>query len=235
MRRLLVVDDDPEVCAVIQAYGESAGWQVRVAATGAEALAAIRTEAPDVVVLDVMLPDQSGWDVLEKIRAVSDLYVIMLTARTAESDRILGLTRGADDYLAKPFSPGELMARCQAVMRRPRGDRAHGSEGAEVIAVNGLTVDPDQHRVEVDGQAVELTALEFTLLLTLARHPGRVFTRDQLVTSVWGDAYEGYERVIDVHVGHIRRKLADDPDAPRFIDTVRGVGYRFRPPAGARP
>lgn len=235
MRRLLVVDDDPEVCAVIQAYGESAGWQVRVAATGAEALAAIRTEAPDVVVLDVMLPDQSGWDVLEKIRAVSDLYVIMLTARTAESDRILGLTRGADDYLAKPFSPGELMARCQAVMRRPRGAHADGSEGAEVIAVNGLTVDPDQHRVEVDGQAVELTALEFTLLLTLARHPGRVFTRDQLVTSVWGDAYEGYERVIDVHVGHIRRKLADDPDAPRFIDTVRGVGYRFRPPTGARP
>ena len=234
MARLLVIDDDAEVRAVIQAYGESAGWTVEGAATAVAGLSALDGAGPDVIVLDVMLPDRSGWDVLAAIRRRSDVYILMLTGRGAETERILGLTRGADDYLVKPFSPGELLARCQALLRRPRGPRAAVLPTAEVLRVGPLVIDTAARRVEADGEPVELTALEFSLLHALAGHPGRVFTRGQLVSAVWGDAYEGYERVIDVHLGHIRRKLGDDPDAPRFIETVRGVGYRFLPEAAER-
>ncbi len=235
MPQLVVIDDDAEVRSVIQAYGESAGWIVRGAATAAAGLAALADARPDVVVLDVMLPDQSGWDVLATIRQRSDVYILMLTGRGTEAERILGLTRGADDYLVKPFSPGELLARCQALLRRPRGATAEPGSTEEVVRAGPLLLDTARRQVEVDGAPVELTALEFTLLLALARHPGRVFTRGQLVAGVWGGDYEGYERVIDVHVGHIRRKLGDGPDSPRFIETVRGVGYRFLPPATVRP
>ncbi len=235
MARLLVIDDDAEVRAVIQAYGESAGWTVAGAATAVVGLADLERTEPDVVVLDVMLPDRSGWDVLAAIRRRSDVYILMLTGRGAETERILGLTRGADDYLVKPFSPGELLARCQALLRRPRGGRDAVPPSPEVLRAGPLVIDTATRRVEADGAPVELTALEFSLLQTLAGHPGRVFTRGQLVSAVWGDSYEGYERVIDVHVGHIRRKLGDDPDAPRFIETVRGVGYRFIPAAAERP
>lgn len=235
MARLLVIDDDAEVRGVIQAYGESAGWTVAGAATSVVGLAELERTKPDVVVLDVMLPDRSGWDVLAAIRRRSDVYILMLTGRGAETERILGLTRGADDYLVKPFSPGELLARCQALLRRPRGGRDAVPPSPEVLRAGPLVIDTATRRVEADGAPVELTALEFSLLRTLAEHPGRVFTRGQLVSTVWGDSYEGYERVIDVHVGHIRRKLGDDPDAPRFIETVRGVGYRFIPAAAERP
>lgn len=235
MPRLLVIDDDAEVRGVIQAYGESAGWTVEGTATAAAGLAALDGPQPDVVVLDIMLPDRSGWDVLASIRRRSDVYILMLTGRGAETERILGLTRGADDYLVKPFSPGELLARCQALLRRLRGARDGALTTAEVLRMGPLTIDTAARRVEIDATPVELTALEFSLLQAMARHPGRVFTRGQLVAAVWGDAYEGYERVIDVHVGHIRKKLGDDPDAPRFIETVRGVGYRFLPPAAERP
>lgn len=233
MARLLVIDDDAEVRAVIQAYGESMGWTVEGVATAAAGRAALEGTRPDVIVLDVMLPDSSGWDVLAAIRQRSDVYILMLTGRGAETERILGLTRGADDYLVKPFSPGELLARCQALLRRPRGARDAVPPTAEVLRVGPLVIDTAARRVVADGAPVELTALEFSLLHALAGHPGRVFTRGQLVSAVWGDAYEGYERVIDVHVGHIRRKLGDDPDSARFIETVRGVGYRFLPPAAA--
>lgn len=234
MPRLLVIDDDAEVRTVIQAYGESAGWTVRGVATAAAGLTARNDDRPDVVVLDVMLPDQSGWDVLAAIRRQSDVYVLMLTGRASEAERILGLTRGADDYLVKPFSPGELLARCQALLRRPRGAPLLPA-AEDVLDLGSLVVNVARRQVEIDGQPAELTALEFSLLLALARHPGRVFTRGQLVAAVWAEAYEGYERVIDVHVGHIRKKLGDQADAPRFIETVRGVGYRFLPPAGERP
>ena len=234
MPRLLVIDDDAEVRGVIQAYGESAGWTVGGAATAAASLAELQETEPDVIVLDIMLPDQSGWDVLAAIRLRSDVYILMLTGRGAEAERILGLTRGADDYLVKPFSPGELLARCQALLRRPRGAAGTALSAGDVLRLGSLVVDAGARRVEVDGAPADLTALEFSLLQALARHPGRVFTRGQLVAAVWGDAYEGYERVIDVHVGHIRKKLCDDPDAPRFIETVRGVGYRFLPPAAER-
>jgi len=236
MPHLLVIDDDAEVRGVIQAYGESAGWTVEGAATAAAGLAALGGSEPDVVVLDIMLPDRSGWDVLTAIRQRSDVYILMLSARDTETERILGLTRGADDYLVKPFSPGELLARCQALLRRPRGARSRApSTAGEVLRSGPLVIDTAAHRVEVGGAPVEFTALEFTLLQTLARHPGRVFTRGQLIAAVWGDAYEGYERVIDVHIGHIRKKLSDDPDVPRFIETVRGVGYRFLPPVAEQP
>ncbi len=235
MPRLLVIDDDAEVRGVIQAYGESAGWTVAGAATAAAGLADLEETRPDVIVLDIMLPDRSGWDVLAAIRRRSDVYILMLTGRGTETERILGLTRGADDYLVKPFSPGELLARCQALLRRPRGAAGTALSTGDVLHLGSLVVDAAARRVEVDGTPADLTALEFSLLHSLARHPGRVFTRAQLVDAVWGNTYEGYDRVIDVHVGHIRKKLGDDPEAPTFIETVRGVGYRFRPPAAERP
>jgi DNA-binding response OmpR family regulator len=228
--RMLVVEDDAEVAALVAAYAESAGWEVETAGRVEQGLAAFGRMSPDVVVLDVMLPDGSGLDLLSAIRARSDAYVVLLTARGAEADRITGLHRGADDYVVKPFSPGELMARCQALLRRPRGDVQAGAHaGAQVLRFGDLLIDPAQYRVELAGEPVALTALEMSLLLVLARQPGRVFTRSQLVEALWSTAYEGYDRVIDVHVGHLRRKLRDEADAPRFIETVRGVGYRFRP------
>ena len=229
---MLVIDDDPEVRSIIEAYGASAGWSVEGAGTAAEGLSRLNAGTPDVVVLDVMLPDATGWGVLSAIRARSDVYVLMLTARGSESERILGLMRGADDYLVKPFSPGELLARCQALLRRPRGTPTVDGPAAASLHLGSLRIDPDQRRVAVGSRQIDLTALEFTLLLTMARHPGRVFTRGQLVAAIWGEDYDGYERVIDVHIGHIRRKLEDDPEAHRFVETVRGVGYRFVAPGG---
>lgn len=220
--RLLVVDDDPWVRSLVEAYALGLGWTVDTAGSAAEGLASFATGHPDVVVLDLMLPDRSGWEVLAELRSHSDVYILLLTALASEAERILGFARGADDYLVKPFSPGELIARCQALLRRRRGVRETPGAPAE-----GLAIDPDRFLVEVDGRKVDLTALEFNLLRTLADHPGRVFTREQLVIQIWGADYEGYDRVIDVHIGHVRKKLGDDPEHPRFIETVRGLGYRF--------
>ena len=221
---ILVVDDDYQVCDLIAVYAQGIGWQVDIAPTGVKGLEMVRSHTPDVVVLDLMLPDMSGWEVLDAIRAHSKVYILVLSARSGEPDRIQGLRRGADDYLVKPFSPGELLARCEALLRRPR--TAHIVEDA-MLRFEHLTITPDRHLVEVDGVEKQLTASEFSLLLAMARHPQRVFTRGQLVEVLWGDIYEGYDRVIDVHIGHIRKKLGGHPDAPSFIETVRGVGYRF--------
>lgn len=231
MPNMLVIDDDPEVHRIIEAYGATAGWAVEAASTAAEGLARIQNALPDLIVLDLMLPDRSGWEVLADIRARHPIYLLVLSARSAEAERILGLARGADDYMVKPFSPGELLARCQALLRRPRGVTPAVGEGA--VAVGGLSIDADRHTVRVDGHPVELTALEFTLLATMARHPGRVYTRGQLIDVVWGGGDSGYDRLIDVHIGRLRKKLEDGSDRPRFIETVRGVGYRLRDPGEA--
>ena len=222
---LLVIEDDAEVRRLIEAYGMAMGWEVTTAADGASGLSALQDGTIDVVVLDVLLPDQTGWDVLRSIREHSDVYVIMLTALGTEADRIEGLTRGADDYVVKPFSPGELLARCRALLRRPRTEAARAGGTAPAV---GLSINAERFEVLQDGRAIALTALEFRLLATLAGHPGRVFTREQLVADAFGGEYEGYDRVIDVHIGQIRKKLGDNAGAPRYIETVRGIGYRFR-------
>ncbi len=230
MPRLLVIDDDVVVGELVKAYGNTMGWVVEAVADAAAGLQAFRTHPPDVVVLDLMLPDASGWTVLEAIRSgASDAYVLVLTARADEADRIGGFARGADDYVVKPFSPGELMARCQALLRRPR---ASGSAAAPPLAHGGLALDPDTYEARLDGARLELSALEFQLLMSLMRRPGRVFTRDQLADAVWGQTEVGAGRVVDVHIGRLRRKLGEAAESPRFIETIRGVGYRLRAQPG---
>ena len=227
---LLVIDDDETVRDLVAAYGEALGWTVVMGADAQEGLDRFHTHHPDVVVLDLMLPDASGWTVLAAVRRAGDTYVVLLTAKDAEADRIAGLTRGADDYVVKPFSPGELLARCQALLRRPRD---HGRpEPSACIAYNGLTIDRDTYEARLDGERLELSALEFQLLHALLRRPGRVFTRDQLADLVWGAADAAAGRVVDVHIGRLRRKLGDVAEQPRFIETVRGVGYRLRARSG---
>ncbi len=220
---LLLIDDDADVRHLINAYGLAMGWTVTTAADGASGLHLLRTTPVDVVVLDILLPDQPGWAVLQAIRRESPVYVLMLSVLGTEADRIGGLAQGADDYLVKPFSPGELWARLQALLRRPRSLMTAASDAP----TSPLILDRERHEVRYQGTPVTLTALEFRLLDTLARHPGRVFTRDQLVEAALGWNYAGYDRVIDVHIGHIRRKLGDTPAHPQVIETIRGVGYRL--------
>lgn len=231
MATLLVIDDDESLRDLVAAYGEALGWTVVMGADAHTGLDRFHTHHPDVVVLDLMLPDASGWTVLDAIRRAGDVYVVLLTAKDAEADRIAGLTRGADDYVVKPFSPGELLARCQALLRRPRGPQ-QPREPAASLSHNGLTIDVDAHEAWLDGERLELSALEFQLLHTLLRRPGRVFTRDQLADLVWGAADAAAGRVVDVHIGRLRRKLGDGAEQPRFIETVRGVGYRLRAQSG---
>jgi DNA-binding response OmpR family regulator len=223
--RVLVVDDEPAIRSVVRGFLERAGMRIDEAGDGPGAVEVARTFAPDVVVLDIMLPGFDGLEALRRIRAFSDPYVLMLTARSEEVDRIVGLTVGADDYLTKPFSPRELVARVQALLRRRR---SAGVGGDEVLRVGDLVVDRPRRQVMVAGRPVELTALEFEILATLARDPGVVLTRQQLLDSVWGIDFVGDDHVLEVHVGNLRRKLADEPDAPRYVETVRGVGYRLR-------
>lgn len=227
--RLLVVDDDPGVCEVVQSHAAQEGWTVVTAATASEGLAAFTALAPDIVVLDIMLPDRSGLEVLSEIRARSDAYVVLLTARSAEDERIAGLLHGADDYLVKPFSPGELLARLKALLRRPRTSVTPPPANQDrVLRAADLVIDLSRHEVRRGDSLIELTAAEFRLLETLAHHPGRVFTRGQLVDAVWQSTFAGDERVVDVHIGHVRRKLGDSAQHGSLIETVRGVGYRLR-------
>lgn len=222
-RRVLVVDDEPPIVELVRGYLERDGFEVRVAVDGPSAVESVRAHDPDVVVLDVMLPGFDGIEVCRRIRTFSDAYVLMLTARGEEIDRIMGLTVGADDYLVKPFSPRELVARVKALLRRPRR--------APVVAMgipSGLELDEARRIVRVDGVPVELTALEFNLLAVLARDPGVVVGRGALLDRVWGPDYVADDHLVDVHVGNLRRKLGDDPGRPRFVETVRGVGYRLR-------
>jgi len=220
--KILVVDDEKPIVQTIQAYLEREGFTVYTAFDGSTALKAVRAYRPDLVVLDIMLPGLDGLEVLRQIRTFSDVYVIMLTARTEEPDRIVGLTMGADDYMTKPFSPRELVARVKAVLRRQRANTTDLP-----LRFRRLQIDYAARKVWKDGEEVNLTPLEFDLLYTLARHHGRALSREQLIESVWGYDYFGDDRVVDVHIGHLRKKIEDKPAQPTLIVTVRGVGYRF--------
>jgi len=221
--RVLVVDDEPPIRAVVRGFLERDGLEVAEAADGPSAVEAARDLAPDVIVLDVMLPGFDGLEVLRRVRAFSDPMVVLLTARTEELDRIVGLRVGADDYVTKPFSAAELAARVGALLRRRRPAPEPASPAAP-----GLEVDTARRLVTVDGARVELTVTEFAVLEALARDPGVVLTRQQLLDAGWGGDWTGAEHVLDVHVANLRRKLGDDPARPRFVETVRGVGYRLR-------
>jgi two-component system, OmpR family, alkaline phosphatase synthesis response regulator PhoP len=220
---VLVVDDAPEIVRLTRDYLEHAGFAVLVAADGPAALKLARTRAPDVIVLDLGMPGMDGLDVTRELRRGSAVPIIMLTARADESDKLVGLELGADDYVTKPFSPKELVARVRAVLRRAQLAQAP----PERTTVGDLEVDRPRMQVSVAGRRVELTATEFDLLATLAGQPGRVFTRAQLLDAVHGMAFESYERAIDAHVKNLRRKIEPDPHAPRYIETVIGVGYRL--------
>jgi len=222
MARILVVDDEPKIVRLVRDYLAHGGFEVVVARDGREALMRARTEHPDLIVLDLGLPGLDGLDVTRTLRRDSGVPLIMLTARDSETDKVLGLELGADDYLTKPFSPRELVARIRAVLRRHEP-----SDTTETIKVGELLIDVPRLRAEVAGRAVPLTASEFDLLATMARQPGRVFTRSQLLDAIRGQAIESYERAIDAHVKNIRRKLEPDPRRPRYLLTVYGVGYRL--------
>ena len=225
--RALVVDDEPSLRTVVAGYLRREGYAVQEAGDGEQALAGARADPPDVVVLDLMLPGIDGIEVCRRLRTFSDAYVIMLTARTDEVDKLVGLSIGADDYLTKPFSPRELVARIQAMLRRPRTGTA--GDSAAPRRFGDLALDPNSREVHVAGALVELTRTEFDVLDTLSARPQLVFTRAQLIESVWGTGWVGDEHLVDIHIGHVRRKLHDDPGAPRYIRTVRGVGYRMGP------
>ncbi|HEX6208183.1 MAG TPA: response regulator transcription factor [Actinomycetota bacterium] len=227
---VLVVDDERKIRDLVRSYLEREGYSVLQADSGQGALEAAARGRPDLVVLDLMLPDLAGEEVARSLHEIAPLPIIMLTAKAGEDDRIAGLRLGADDYLVKPFSPRELVARVEAVLRRARGGRTDSS-----LSLDGgrLTVDPEAREVVVDGESVALTRSEFDLLAALASRPGRVFSRYELVTRVQGYDFEGYERTIDVHVKNLRRKLGDDPRDPRYVVTVTGVGYKMAARADA--
>ncbi|MGH2488176.1 MAG: response regulator transcription factor [Candidatus Limnocylindria bacterium] len=222
MPRVLVVDDEPRIVQLVRDYLERAGFAVSTAGAGAEALRRARQDRPDLIVLDLGLPGLDGLEVTRQLRRDSGVPIIMLTARDDETDKVVGLELGADDYVTKPFSPRELTARVRAVLRRHALDA-----GADVIRAGDLVVDVPRLRVDVAGRSVSLTATEFQLLTALARQPGRVFTRSQLLDAIHGVAFESYERAIDAHVKNIRRKLEPEPRTPRYLLTVYGVGYRL--------
>ena len=222
MNQILIVDDEPKITRLVRDYLENAGFAVTVARDGREALMRVRTERPDLIVLDLGLPGIDGLDVTRALRRDAGVPIIILTARAAETDRVVGLELGADDYVTKPFSPRELVARVRAVLRRHEGDA-----GEELLRAADLSLDVARMRVEVAGRRVDLTSTEFALVAALARQPGRVFTRSQLLDAIHGLAFESYERAIDAHVKNIRRKLEPDPRQPRYLLTVYGVGYRL--------
>jgi two-component system, OmpR family, alkaline phosphatase synthesis response regulator PhoP len=223
MSTVLVVEDEMEIARVVRDYLARAGFEVIVVGDAGSALASVRGSKPDLLVLDLGLPGGDGLDVAREVRRRSNTPIVMLTARGDEADRIVGLELGADDYVVKPFSPKELVARVRAVLRRT----AASGRPDEVLRVDDVAIDTGKRQVKVADRAVELTPTEFQLLVTLARQPGRVFTRSQLLDAVHGVAIESYERAIDAHVKNIRRKIEPTPGAPRYVQTVHGVGYRF--------
>jgi two-component system alkaline phosphatase synthesis response regulator PhoP len=219
--RILVIDDEQSIVDLVGAYLRQESYEVHTATDGPGGLKAARAFKPDLIVLDVMLPGMDGIELLTRLRRESDVYVILLTARSEEADKIVGLSIGADDYLTKPFNPRELVARVKAALRRLRS--GVGPSETAVLAFQHVRIDTGSRQVSVDGEPVDLTAVEFDLLKTLAEHRGRVLSREQLLQQVWGYDFYGEERVVDVHIGHVRQKLGDS----HFIVTVRGVGYRF--------
>ena len=218
--KILVIDDEPNILNLITAYLKPEGYQVYTAEDGHSGLKAARAFKPDLIVLDVMLPGIDGIEVLTRLRRESDVYVIMLTARTEETDRVVGLSVGADDYVIKPFSPRELVARIKAALRRLKSDP---TTDRDILSFNHIRIDIPGRQITLDDEPVELTAIEFDLLKILAENRGRVLTREQLLEKVWGGTYYGETRVVDVHLGHIRKKLGRED----LISTIRGVGYRF--------
>jgi DNA-binding response OmpR family regulator len=222
VRRVLIVDDDPKVCASVDRYLAHAGYETVSALDGARALELARTFAPDLIVLDVMLPEVGGLDVCRRLRDTSKVPIIMLTARSTEHDKLTGLALGADDYLTKPFSPRELVARVEAVLRR-----VPPAKKSESVSVGTLMIDPVRCEATIRGQAIPLTATEFRLLIGMARAPGRVFRREELVRMAMGDDYEGLDRTIDAHIKNLRKKMgSEDERSPRIV-TVFGIGYKF--------
>jgi len=221
--KILVVDDEERIVNIVRSYLEKDGFQVVTAEDGRQALDVARREHPDLVVLDLMLPAMSGWDVCRTLRAESRVPIIMLTARDEDVDKIVGLELGADDYVTKPFNPRELTARVHAVLRRSQSAR----QEQRMIAAEGLEIDPERHEVKRDGHPISLTRTEFGLLQSLAEQPGRVFTRLQLLERVQSEEYEGYERSIDSHIRNLRQKIEPDPRQPHYVLTVFGVGYKF--------
>jgi two-component system alkaline phosphatase synthesis response regulator PhoP len=223
MKHILVVDDEPRIAEIARDYLERAGFRATTAGSGADALAIARTKRPDLIVLDLGLPHMDGLDVTRALRKQSNVPIIMLTARVDESDKLIGLELGADDYVTKPFSPKELVARVRAVFRRI--DAA--PERGEVIRAGDLTLDKRRMQASVGKRSIDLTSTEFELLATLASQPGRVFTRAQLLDAIRGVEVESFDRAIDAHVKNVRRKLEPDPRNPRYVLTVHGVGYKF--------
>lgn len=224
--RILLVDDERPLLELLGGYLRREGYEISFASHGAEAVEVARTVDPDLIVLDLMLPGLDGIEVCRQVRQFSDAYIVMLTARAEETDRIIGLGVGADDYITKPFSPREVVARVKARLRRPHRGASPEPVSAAPQRSGDLTIDRERFEVSRDGEPIPLTAREFQLLAALAEHPGRVFTRQQLLDRVWGsDAYD--DHVVEVHVGNLRRKIEEDPSRPAYLLTVRGVGYRW--------
>jgi two-component system alkaline phosphatase synthesis response regulator PhoP len=223
MKRVLVVEDEIKIARLVRDYLRPAGFDVLEAADGATALAVAKSDRPDMIVLDLGLPGMDGLDVTRRLRANSSVPIIMLTARSEETDRIVGLELGADDYVTKPFSPRELVARIRAVLRRAEATLG----GGELIRAGPVEIDIPKRRVLVDGDEVVVTTTEFDLLLVLARQPGRIYTRAQLLDALHGVSFDSYERSVDAHIKNLRRKLEPDPKRPSLVLTVYGVGYKF--------
>lgn len=229
--RILVVDDDREITRLLRSYLEQAGYEVLVAHNGETALHTLRRERPELLILDLMLPDRDGWDITRVVRTdatLADTPIIMLTARVEDTDKILGLELGADDYITKPFNPREVLARVRAMLRRQQRISDHGA--AAVLQVGQLRLDVARHEVTLRGAPLDLTRTEFTLLQTLMQNPGYVFTRSELIEKALGHSYESIERSLDTHIKNLRRKVGDDPKDPAYIQTVYGVGYRLAEP-----
>ena len=228
-KKILVVDDEKKIVDIVKAYLERDGYKVIVAYDGRLALQMARSESPELIVLDLMLPEVSGWDVCRSLRTESNVPIIMLTARDDDSDKIVGLELGADDYVVKPFNPKELVSRVRAVLRRAEGTAVKTKR----IEFADLSIDLERHEVKRGDRLVELTLTEFELLRVLAEAPGRVYSRMQLLDKAQGSAYEGYERTIDSHIKNLRKKVETDPERPKYVITVRGVGYKFGEVTGA--
>ena len=223
MKKILVVDDEKKIVEIIQAYLERDGYQVISAFDGKTGLTLALNQHPDLIILDLMLPEISGWDICRMIRKESDIPILMLTARDEVTDKIVGLEMGADDYVTKPFDPKELVSRVRAILRRAESKTGQKN----IIQIADLYIDIEKRQVRRNEISVELTPNEFDILRVMAENPGRVFSRMQLLDKVQGDAYEGYERTIDSHIKNLRKKIETDPEHPRFVITVHGVGYKL--------